>query len=393
MPGPDRAMKVILSVQSIKYPLTGIGRYTYELARHLPQVEGIDTLAFHNETGFVPALPQPPDAAEGAAPASRLHQLKRFVARSQLIVEAYRILRRRTDRDVFKGFGDHLYHGPNFYLPRFPGRTVVTVHDLSVLTMPQFHPRERVVYLGKEIEAAARRATRIITDSHYTRAEVLAHFGFAPEKVGVAQLACGAEFRPRSAEELAPVLGAYGLSAGGYALYTGTIEPRKNIAVLVEAYGRLPADLRRRYPLVLAGYKGWNNEAIMDRIARGQAEGWLTYLGYVPNDHLPALFSGARLFAFPSLYEGFGLPVLEAMASRVPVIASDQASLPEVGGEAAAYVAPGDVEGLTALCERCLTDEDLRRDMVEKGLVQAGKFSWRRCAEDTVALYRAANGA
>lgn len=387
-------MKVILSVQSIKYPLTGIGRYTYELARNLPEVAGIEALKFHNDGGFVETIPQSFEGTDRPDPrASRIQEIKRFIARSKLIVDAYRFLRSKTDRDVFKGYGDHLYHGPNFYLPKFPGRTVVTVHDLSVLTMPQFHPRERVLYLGKEIESAARRATRILTDSHYTRAEVLSHFGFPEEKVGVAQLACGSEFRPRSAEELAPVLQTYGLSPDGYALYTGTIEPRKNLVALIDAYGRLPAELCRRYPLVLAGYKGWNNEAIMERIARAQGEGWLTYLGYVPNDHLPYLFSGARLFAFPSLYEGFGLPVLEAMASRVPVIASDQASLPEVGGEAAAYVAPGDVEGLTALYERCLTDEETRRDMIEKGVAQAGKFSWRRCAEETVALYRAASGA
>ena len=261
--------------------------------------------------------------------ASRIQDVKRFIARSKLIVDTYRFLRSKTDRDIFKGYSDHLYHGPNFYLPKFPGRTVVTVTMTlgpDHAAVPSHANAFCILARKSKVRPGAPRASSPIP--HYTRAEVLSHFGFPEEKVGVAQLACGSEFRPRTSEELAPVLNTYGLSANGYTLYTGTIEPRKNLVALINSYGRLPADLRRRYPLVLAGYKGWNNEAIMERIARAQGQGWLTYLGYVPNEHLPYLFSGARLFAFPSLYEGFGLPVLEAMASRVPVIASDQASLP-----------------------------------------------------------------
>lgn len=384
-------MKVILSVEPIRYPLTGIGRYTLELARHLAELPQIEELRYFSGAGFVGELPDPGAGADIApARASALSMAKRFVARNPLLLEAHGFLHQRRQRKNLEGTEDHLYHGPNFYLPPVAGPAVVTFHDLSVLTMPECHPPERVSYMRKEMIVALERASIIITDAEYGRREVAEYFNWPLERVRAVHLAGSDNFHPRPYDEIATVLADFAIQPGSYALYAGTIEPRKNLERLLAAYGRLPATLRRHYPLILAGFKGWNNDAIMERIREGVGEGWVRYLGYVPEGKLPYLFAGARIFAFPSLYEGFGLPVLEAMVSGVPVICSDSSSLPEVAGDAAAMCAPEDVDGLHTLLEQGLEDEGWREEAIGKGLRQARRFSWRRCAEETATVYEEA---
>lgn len=387
---PNSSMRIVLSIQALKYPLTGIGRYTLELAQQLAASPEIEQLDYYNGDRFVPGLPERAamETAPGAA-SSGLLAIKRQLARNRIILETYRALKALRRSNPFGGHEGQLFHGPNFYVPDFPGPRTVTIHDLSVLTMPQFHPPERVMYLGKEIEVSLRRTNTIITDSQAIKDEVVNRFGMSEADVFVARLASSAEFHPRPATETEATLAGYGLRHGGYALYTGTIEPRKNLVALIDAYARLPQAIRMATPLVLAGHRGWQNEAIMARIEAARGEGWLYYLGFVPDEHLPLLFSGARIFAFPSLYEGFGLPVLEAMASGVPVVTANRSSLPEVGGDAALYVEPEDVVALTEALERALHDEDWRATALEKGFAHARSFSWAQCAADTLVAYRA----
>ena len=384
-------MKIVLSVEAIKYPLTGIGRYTYELAQRLGDLDDVEAVAFYHSGALIDHIPSAEEAVSSSINNPGLvNRIKRILARSTLVVDAYRLYKSLVTKNVLDDFSDHIYHGPNFYLPSVKGPSVVTIHDISFLTYPQFHPKERVVVLKKEVESALKRATKIITDSNFIREEIIDYFGLEEDRVKVAMLASDDSFYPRKEAEIADMLAEYDLGYQAYALYTGTIEPRKNLANLIDAYGRLPENLRHRYPLVMAGYKGWNNQAIMERIQAAEAEGWLKYLGYVPNEHLPLLYSGARLFTFPSIYEGFGLPVLEAMASGVPVMTSDRASLPEVGGDAVAYVDPEDLGSIAKALETGLADQSWREDAIKKGLVQAGSFSWDKCAADTAHIYREA---
>jgi alpha-1,3-rhamnosyl/mannosyltransferase len=381
-------LKVVLSVDPVRFPLTGIGRYTFELGRGL-QREALESLHFLHGYRLATELPQPDDARPmTGAPAWKMR-----AQQSRLAVALFRRLNPWLKARTLRGLEDHVFHGPNYYLPPFGGRSVVTMHDLSPYLWPHSHPPERIRYMQAEIELSLKRAAALITDTQYTRLEVARHFGWPLDRLFAVHLACGAEFAPRSAAELTPVLSAFDLVPGGYTLYTGTIEPRKNLATLLDAYGRLPHALRQRWPLVMAGYRGWASTALHRRIQQAEQQGWMRYLGFVPHRALPHLMAGARLFAYPSHYEGFGLPVLEAMASGVPVVCSNASTLPEVTGGAAAMHDPNDVAALFESLTAGLEDEIWRTKARAAGLEQAQRFSWSKCARETLAVYQAVSGA
>ncbi len=378
-------MKVILSIDPIRFPLTGIGRYTYELAKHLKEIAEIEELKFLSTYRFR-SLPDPLQVAVPNTLSS--NKLRQTVLKNTVTRGLYSLVSPLLKQQVIRGYADHVFHGPNFYLPPFAGPSVCTFHDLSIFTWAHCHPPERVKYMRREIAATLKRANMLITDTETTRQEVAAYFNWPLDKIRAVPLACSDDFRPRSLEEIKPVLTKHGLSYQGYSLYVGTIEPRKNLDVLLDAYALLPQTVRQQWPLILIGYQGWRSEHLHVRIEAAVSEGWAHYLGFVEATELPLLYAGARVFVFPSLYEGFGLPVLEAMASGIPVVCSNASTLPEVTGEAAALCDPQDVEGLTELINRALQDENWRELAVKKGLLQAEKFSWQRCATETAAVYK-----
>jgi glycosyltransferase involved in cell wall biosynthesis len=376
-------LRVVLSIDPVKFPLTGIGRYTFELARGL-QAEHLNDLQFLRGIHLQSTLPLPDDSRPmGMTPA-----WKRLLQKNRLTVGAYRVLSPRLKGFALKGLEDHVFHGPNFYLPPFAGRSVATVHDLSPYLWSQSHPPERVRYMQAEIELSLKRASALITDTEFTRQEVAKFFSWPLEKIFAVPLASAPEFMPQSFEVLRPALASLGLVPDGYTLFTGTVEPRKNINFLLDAYARLPVNVRTKWPLVIAGYRGWSNDALHERIRAAENEGWLRYLGFVPHDVLPSLMAGASLFVYPSLYEGFGLPVLEAMACGIPVVCSNASTLPEVTGLAAALHDPSDVDGLVDLIRAGLEDEGWRKSARAAGLVQAAKFSWKRCTQQTLGVYQ-----
>ena len=376
-------LKVVLSIDPIKYPLTGIGRYTFELAKRLADQTDIESLRYFRGSRFCDSLPTVENTQT-----SLMGGLRGQLLKSRLAVSLYQMTAPRMKKYALRALDDHIFHGPNFYLPSFAGRSVVTMHDLSPYVWTECHPPERVRYMQSEIELSLQRASMLITDSEFNRQEITDYFNWPREKIRAVPLASADEFYPRNAEELKVLELKYGLKSGTYCLFAGTIEPRKNLAALLDAYGMLPEPVRRRWPLVLVGYKGWNSEDIHNRILKAQREGWVKYFGFVSAEDLPLLFAGARLFTFPSLYEGFGLPVLEAMASGVPVVCSNSSSLPEVVGDAAAMCDPADVDQLSLLIATGLEDEDWRCVARVNGLKRADGFSWERCAQETVSIYQ-----
>ena len=374
---------LILGADSISAPLTGIGRYAFELARALPACPDIARVRYFALGRW--AQWQALQHADGATPAAR--SLRSVLAANPAAVHAYRLLMPALQRLRLRGQRHCIFHAPDYFVPPFPGPTVATVHDMSHLICPQLHPAARIAYMRRALPASLRRTSHVITVSEATRRDLVAHLGYPAERITVTHLGASAAFRPHSPAELAPALQRLGLRPQGYSLYVGTIEPRKNLDRLLTAYESLPPPLRLRHPLVLAGSPGWNSEHTHQRMERAASAGWLRYLRYAPQGDLPALYAGARVFVYPSLYEGFGLPVLEAMACGVPVITSDCSSLPEVAGGAALQVAPLDEAALAAALQRALQDDAWRAQASAAGLARARQFSWQRCVRQTAEVY------
>lgn len=267
-----------------------------------------------------------------------------------------------------------------------PRNSVVTIHDLGYLAFPQAHPVARRLELHLTTLWSARAARRLIAISQATKADLVRHYGVAPDKVSVVAHGLAPQFRPADRAAIAAVQVRAGIS-GDYLLYVGTVQPRKNLARLITAFAQ--ADLPSTLQLVIAGKRGWLTETIMRRAAEVGVAERVRFIGYVADADLPALLGGALAFVFPSLYEGFGMPVLEAMACGAPVLTSATSALPEVTGAAALLVDPRDAGAIAAGLTRLATDAGLRADLRERGLARAAAFTWERCAAETLRVLQA----
>jgi glycosyltransferase involved in cell wall biosynthesis len=281
-------------------------------------------------------------------------------------------------------------HSPHYTMPlRHSARSVVTFCDMTFVLHPELHQMVKRVFFPTMMRLSARRADRLIAISESTRDDLVRMWGVDRAKVTAIPLAADPEFRPRDPAEIAETCGRYGLRPGDYILYVGMLEPRKNVDRLVEAFG-LVADKLPGVDLVIAGRRGWMYDQIFARVEALGLGDRVRFTGYVLSRDLPALYGGARLFAYPSKYEGFGIPVLEAMSCGAPVVTTNVSSMPEVAGDATVLVAPDDVGGLAEALLRVSTDHALRDDLECRGLARAKTFSWERCARETIAVYEAA---
>ena len=361
-------MKAILSVEALGPQLSGIGRYTLELASRLPQHADVESIRFYRNNEWVQ------DVASLLA-ADKLPQRRGWPRLLPKWMHKPRVRR------------GEVFHGPNYFLPVFVERGVATVHDLSVFRYPDTHPAKRLAHFEREFEQSLKRAAHLITDTETVRQEVIEFCKWPADKITAVPLGVSSAFTPRSPELISSVLSAYGLSPGAYSLCVSTIEPRKKIDRLLAAYASLSQNVRSRYPLVLIGEQGWLSDALHDEIDKAKRQGWLHYLGFVSEPEMAALYAGARAFVFPSIYEGFGLPVIEAMASGVPVVTSNRSCLPEVSQGAALLVDPDDVDALRAAIQRSLEDDLWRASAIAAGLRVAGELPWDRCVQKTLGVY------
>ncbi|MSQ23686.1 MAG: glycosyltransferase family 1 protein [Chloroflexi bacterium] len=289
---------------------------------------------------------------------------------------------------------DHigLAHGPAHVLPlAWPGPSVVTIHDLAFMVDPSTFRRRSQVYLRLMVLLAARRATRVVTVSESTRRDVIRLLGVPAARVTCVYNGVEARFHPLDSEDqLESFRQAQGLKSP-FILYLGTIEPRKNLVRLIDAYAELRRRGVTRWPLVLAGSVGPLGTPILDHVAEaGLSETDVRFVGFVPEAEKPLWYNAACLFVYPSQYEGFGLPVLEALACGTPVVTSDRSSLPEVVGDAAMLIDPTDRTAIADAMQQVLEDGALRDRLVSAGLKQAAPFSWRATADGTMDVYRAA---
>ena len=382
-------LNIILSTDCVKFPVTGIGRYTLELSKALVELLPSDRLLCYDGTG-VRSIQQWMASSKENPLNERVmvRSLKSAAKKSLLINQLYFWLKGRKLHNALLEYKDCIFHSTNFICPSFVGPKVVTIHDMSAFLCSESQEKQRGKLLRKQCEDSIHRADAIITDSYSAQHEIASYFSLPLAKIFVTYMACDKGFQPRREQEVASVLHKYGLKYKRFSLFVGTIEPRKNLGTLIEAYGNLPEKIRTLYPLVVVGSYGWKNRHIIEKLSQARRDGWLIYLNYVSDIDLKFLYSSARLFCFPTLYEGFGIPILEAMASGVPIIASNNSSIPEVAGKAGRLINAEDVTLWTSNIRELLDDAKLTEEMVNAGLNQASKFTWEKCAIETIKVYQ-----
>lgn len=355
---------------------TGTENYTYNLIKALAQVDRVHhyTLYFNH----IPAIPP----VSHANFTSKAIPLPRFWTQVRLASE------------MFKDPPDLLFI-PAHTLPILRPKklkTVVTIHDLGVEYLKEFHQFPHKLYLGKSTIYASRHADGIIAVSQSTKKDLISKLDTPPEKIRVIYEGFDAKhFYPREKKEVDKIKDKFSI-AGDYLLFVGTIQPRKNLLRLIQSYSKwLKNSHQDHIQLVIAGKKGWLYEDILEEPARLQIDDKVKFVGHVLDSDLPALYTGAKAFLFPSLYEGFGLPILEAFASKIPVLTSKVSSLPEVAGEAALKVDPNSIEEITAALDQIITNNKLREQLVADSQIQLKKFSWKKCAQETLRFLEAVN--
>ena len=377
-------MKIAFNATPLLSPLTGIGHYTHQLATGLlarPDVE----LDFFYATGWSKEIRN--------KPIKNMVTFKSLFKR--LIPNSYitsRYLQQSSFNRDLKSKSVTLYHEPNFLPFKFKGPTILTAHDLSWIRFPETHPAERVAMMNRYFEPGLRRADSIITVSEFGKSELIDVFGISPERIKTIPLGVERSFHPRSVENTQSVLTRHDLTHGQYILSVGTLEPRKNLQTTLRAYMQLPASIRKRFPLILVGMKGWHTSELEKQIAPLIRAGEIRQMGYLTRGDLAIIMSGALTLVFPSIYEGFGLPPLEAMSCGVPVIASNVSSLPEVVRDTGILIDPHDDDALTTSIERLISAPEIRQDLSKKARARSLLFTWENCVEQTVEVYRHVSG-
>ncbi len=367
---------IYIDISAAVHSRAGLGRYSQHLAAALLAEQPEEYALFYNrgkDGGFPPGLP-------ANVPQKSINLGYKPWRMAVLAAQRSGLSFKPLVPDVT------LFHSTEHLLFPLTGTpAILTVHDLIFKMYPEYHKRLNLWYLNRAMPLFCRRASAIIAVSEATKRDVVEHYGIDPAKIHVVYEAAADHFLPAGPEKIQAIRTKYDLPER-FLIHLSTIEPRKNLERLLDAL----LAVRHTFPdlrLVLAGSKGWLYDDFFARIAEQGLEDIVRPLGWVPDEDLPAVLGAAGLAVQPSLYEGFGLPVLEHMASGQVVAASSVASHLEVGGEAAAYFDPTDVAQMTAVILRLLKNRDEYRRRRELGLAQAAKFSWQKTARETRAVY------
>ncbi|HEX8283722.1 MAG TPA: glycosyltransferase family 1 protein [Pyrinomonadaceae bacterium] len=375
-------MLIGLDAIPLTIPRAGVGHYTFELARALALAAPGDEF----ELAY-PSSHPPLDLGESDVLPPNLREAR---------VRVGALGRRWWSAGLPRYAGRRglsLFHGTNYDVPLWGvAARVLTVHDLSQFVHPETHERRGVRRARRRLPLMARAAEAVVTPTEAVRREVCEHLGVPGAKVFAVHEAARACFRPLARPEAEESLRDLGVG-GDFLLAVGTIEPRKNLATLVRAF----EDVLRERPdaplrLVVAGGRGWLSGPLFEALERSPARGRVTLTGYVSDAQLRALYSACRAFVYPSFYEGFGLPPLEAMSCGAPVLTGNLTSLPEVVGDAGLTVDPFDTGALGQALARLIDDAALRAELRERGLRRARGFDWRDTARMTLQVYRRVEG-
>lgn len=378
-------MRIAIDTTPLLSPKSGIGRYTFELLSALRQLPEKPTIFEHygihrrKRKAVVNQMGTSVKYDDGVRMNRRFKMIpndfKQFVKKTLCWIELAAI---RPD----------IFHATNYVAEAFGIPTAVTVCDLAFVRYAETFPADRLQWLEKYLPQSLSSAGKIITISEFTKKELIDLMGISQTRIETIHLGVDPSFTPRKENDLIDSLQTFNLTPKGYILSVGTLEPRKNITALLAAYETLPYRVQNNWPLVVVGMRGWKDHTIAKRIDALVRKGVVRFLGYIPDDMLPRIYAGAKLFVFPSLYEGFGLPLLEAMACGVPTLASNRASLPEIGGNAPEYINPEDTEAMADVIQLLLNDTIKYNTHTELGLDRARQFTWQKCAENTYGVYR-----
>lgn len=361
----------------------GIGRYTRELIDALSQTRfdsTFDVTFFSAKSPLVTPVPNP-------LPQHQSIQYKPAPINEKWLYRIWYRLRLPLSVQTFTG-RLNLFHSPDFVLPPLAGRipTLLTVHDLSFLHYPHTFTPALVNYLNSVVPWSVGRATHILADSEATKQDLVELWQTPAEKITVLYSGVHARFSPvDDAAKLKAVRNKYKLGTTPYILSVGTVQPRKNYQMLIQAFAQI-AD-RFEHNLVITGGKGWLFDDILAEVEAQNLTGRVIFTGFVDDADLSTIYSAADLLAFPSLYEGFGLPILEAMACGTPVINSDASCLPEVAGAATVQLPPQDLGGWATQLGRVLADGALQNQLKMAGFEQAKRFTWNKSAEQLLSIY------
>ncbi|MEO8378759.1 MAG: glycosyltransferase family 1 protein [Acidobacteriota bacterium] len=369
----EKKLRIGVDIRPFYEPLTGVGWYLYYLLHELARREDVELFLF----GDARVTDDGPHLHADLPPGARLCSFDlRGLPLSRisrpLTAAAYVLWLELTGCDVF--------FGANYFLPRLHAavarRRVITVHDLTYKRFPELLQKETLENLHRQMMREVAAADAVVCVSESTRRDLLRYYDVDPSRVVAIHSGLGT---PQAAE-------AFDGLPSRYILFVSTIEPRKDLGTLIDAYERLRDRGVYDGSLVVVGRVGWKSASLVTRL-RGRG---IVHLDYLPAAQLATVYERAEVFVFPSLYEGFGFPLLEAMARGVPSVAARSSSLPEIGGEAAVYFEPGDANALTARLERVLTDRPLREELAIRGRARAAEFRWERAADETLAVLRRA---
>jgi len=369
-------LRVGLIIYGLDRSLSGIGRYTLELANALAVIGNRLELVLLTSGDF--------------GPLARENKFQRVPLPGCRLLPGLVTLGNGLILLVAKRHKLDIVHDPTGVTPFLFGaggaRTVVTVHDVFAWSCPGTSTLLDTLIYRYWLPRVLPRVDAVITVSQVSKLDIARYLRIPQSKIHVIYEGVDSRYRPLPEEQVSQVTARYRLPKG-YIFFVGSVEKRKNLHRLLQAYARL-LEVGESRPLVIVGVTSRRYPEIDEALRQLRLESHVFFTGYVPDADLPALYSGADLFVFPSLYEGFGLPPLEAMACGTPVVCSNAASLPEVVGDAGLLVDPYDVEGLAEAMHRVLTDADLREELRRRGLARARQFTWERTARETVAVYR-----
>ena len=374
-------MRIGIDVTSAITQGGGIGRYTRELVQALIALESDN--AYHLFSAKQPPILPVPDPLPAA---SHVHYHPAPVDEHWLYRLWYR-LRLPLPVQLVTGQLD-LFHSPDFVLPPVSGGipTLLTVHDLSFVHFPETFPAQLVAYLNQVVPWSVERATHILADSLATKQDLIDVWQVPTEKITVLYCGVNRMFQPvTDLDQLTAVRQKYNLGQAPYVLCVGTVQPRKNYQMLIRAFRRV-AD-QNSHNLIIAGGKGWLYDEMLAEVDRQGLNGRVYFIGFVEDADLPALYSAATLFAMPSLYEGFGLPLLEAMACGVPVLSSNASSLSEVVGETAVQLSPHDQQAWSQTLLDLLANPDICQQVIIDGFLQTQQFTWKKSAQQLLEIY------